>query len=594
MVASAAPPVAAQPKSGGFWHNLRGGGTNTSSSYLGYNDKEGSYDDDRPKKRFWTRKRILIAAALSFAVVLIIVIAAVVASKKSSGGSDSGSGSDSSTSCLKCNLPEKGSVPSGAPDYLDPFQWYDTIDFNVTYTDVLVGGLPIIGLNSTWDDSKTANELVPALNEKWGSYSDRPARGVNVGGWLSLEPWITPDMFNYPQNLGIVDEYNLCKHLGSSCASTLEKHYSSFVTESTFAEIADAGLDHVRIPFSYWAVQTYDDDPYLFRTSWRYLLRGIEWARKYGLRVNLDLHGIPGSQNGWNHSGRLGAIGWFNGTNSAQNVQRSVDVHDRLSKFFGQERYQNIISHYGLANEPKMTVISTPDVINWTESVYSMVRANGVKNAIVVFGDGFRGLGNWQGEMTGYGDNMVLDVHQYVIFNNQQIVFNHSEKVEYACRGWTEQTEQSMDTTTGFGPTMVAEWSQADTDCALYLTNVGWGNRWTGTYDTGNASDPNNALDPKCPTQDGSCSCASANANPSDYSDEYKQFLLYFAEAQMDSFEKGWGWFYWTWWTSQGNWQWSYKRGMQAGILPEKAYDRTFHCNSTQIPNWSPGLPETY
>lgn len=586
--------MVAQPNSGGFWQRLRGGGTNTSSSYLGSDDKEGAYGDERPKKRFWTKKRILIAAALSFAIVLIIVIAAVVVSKKNSGGPGSGSGSDSSSSCRKCNLPEQGSVPSGAPDYLDPFQWYDTIDFNVTYTDILVGDLPIMGLNSTWDDSNAPNEFVPALNEKWGSYTDRPARGVNLGGWLSLEPWITSDMFNYPANLGIVDEYNLCKHLGSSCASTLEKHYSSFVTESTFAEIADAGLDHVRIPFSYWAVQTYDDDPYLFRTSWRYLLRGIEWARKYGLRINLDLHGLPGSQNGWNHSGRLGPIGWFNGSDSAQNVQRSVDVHDRLSKFFGQERYQNIISHYGLANEPKMTVISTADVINWTESVYKMVRANGVKNAAVVFGDGFRGLGNWQGEMTGYGDNMVLDVHQYVIFNNQQIVFNHSEKVEYACRGWTEQTEQSMDTSTGFGPTMVAEWSQADTDCAQYLTNVGWGNRWSGTYDTGNASDPNNALEPKCPTQDGSCSCASANADPSDYTDEYKQFLLYFAEAQMDSFERGWGWFYWTWWTSRGNWQWSYKRGMQAGILPQKAYDRTFHCNSTQIPNWSPGLPETY
>jgi hypothetical protein len=58
VVANAAPAPETQPKSGGFWHHLRGGGTNTSSSYLGYGDKEGGYDDDRPKKRFWTRKRI--------------------------------------------------------------------------------------------------------------------------------------------------------------------------------------------------------------------------------------------------------------------------------------------------------------------------------------------------------------------------------------------------------------------------------------------------------------------------------------------------------------------------------------------------------
>lgn len=57
VVASAAAPQETQPKSRGFWR-LRGGGTNTSSSYDGFEDKEGAYDDERRKKRFWTRKRI--------------------------------------------------------------------------------------------------------------------------------------------------------------------------------------------------------------------------------------------------------------------------------------------------------------------------------------------------------------------------------------------------------------------------------------------------------------------------------------------------------------------------------------------------------
>jgi glucan 1,3-beta-glucosidase len=140
-------------------------------------------------------------------------------------------------------------------------------------------------------------------------------------------------------------------------------------------------------------------------------------------------------------------------------------------------------------------------------------------------------------------------VHQYVIFNTNQIVFNHSAKVQYACEGWTQQTVESMNTATGFGPTMVAEWSQADTDCALYLTNVGWGNRWTGGYKSG---DPlTEVLTPRCPTKDSRCDCTGANADPSQYSNSYKQFLKMFAEAQMTSFEKGWGWWYWTWDTEQ-------------------------------------------
>jgi glucan 1,3-beta-glucosidase len=510
----------------------------------------GSYDSlEREKDEIYAweppaqnkKKRLWISIGVAVVVVILIIVIAVVVSKKD-GGDDKGGTSSKPSGGI--GSIDKSSIPAGAPSWLDPFQWADTTDFNLTYTDQTVGDLPLMGLFSAWDDSAAANEHVPALNQKWGSYADRPARGVNIGGWLSLEPFITPSLFNYDLSKGIIDEYTLCKYLGASCASTLEHHYATFVTEQDFREIADAGLDHIRIPFSYWAVQTYDGDPYIFRTSWRYLLRAIEWARKYGLRVNLDLHALPGSQNGWNHSGRQGPIGWLNGTDGSLNAQRSLDIHDRLSKFFAQDRYRNIISHYGLVNEPRMTFLSADAVTAWTSQAYKLVRSNGVSDAVIVFGDGFMGLGNWQGKLGGL-PNLALDVHQYVIFNTNQIVFNHSAKIRYACEGWTQQTLLSMDTATGFGPTLVAEWSQADTDCTRHLTNVGWGNRWTGTYDTGNAS--TDILTPRCPTTDERCECGDANAESGRWSASYKLFLRMFAEAQMASFEKGWGWFYWVW-----------------------------------------------
>jgi glucan 1,3-beta-glucosidase len=195
------------------------------------------------------------------------------------------------------------------------------------------------------------------------------------------------------------------------------------------------------------------------------------------------------------------------------------------------------------------------------------------------------GLDNWQGLMTGY-DDMVLDVHQYVIFNENQIDFTHQKKVQYACDGWTKQAQQSMNRATGYGPTLFAEWSQADTDCARHLTNVGFGNRWEGTLNPADKT-------PRCPTKDSSCSCAKANADPSQYSDQYKKFLQMFAEAQMHSFEKGWGWWYWTWKTESAP-LWSYETALKAGILPAKAYSRDFNCD-TDVPDFSAsGLAETY
>ncbi|KAI5865952.1 glycoside hydrolase family 5 protein [Durotheca rogersii] len=564
---------------------IRGGGARKHDSYDSYDSISNEKSAVVDYKPVWYRKKKRwIVAGVALGVLIIVIVVAVVVSKKNAAAAAGGRN--------RSGLQDvsQDSIPAAAKGtYLDPFTWYDTTDFNVTYTNETVGDLPVMGLFSDWDDAVAANDKVPALDEDWGDYAARPARGVNLGGWLSLEPFITPSLFAYDARLGIVDEASLCRHLGpKTAAATLEQHYATFVTEQTFADIRAAGLDHVRIPYSYWAVETYGDDPFVFRTSWRYLLRAIEWSRRHGLRVNLDLHALPGSQNGWNHSGRQGPVGWLNGTDGALNARRSLDVHDRLTRFFAQPRYRRVVAFYGLANEPRMVSLSADAVEAWTADAYDLARRNGLADAHVVFGDGFMGLANWQGKLAGRA-GLVLDVHQYVIFNNDQIVFPHRDKVRYACAGWSEQTRLSMDPATGFGPTMFAEWSQADTDCARHLTNVGWGNRWTGTYASGNAS--TEALTPKCPARDASCSCAEANADPSAYSDEYRRFLKMFAEAQMVSFEKGWGWWYWTWDTEDAP-QWSYKKGLAAGILPAKAYDKDFNCDS-EVPDFA-GLSETF
>ena len=397
------------------------------------------------------KKKIICAAVLATALLLIIVIpvGVVVGGKKNNKGAGEPAAATSTPSNGNLDGIDPNSIPSSAKGgYLDPFTWYDTDDFNVTYTDETVGGLPIMGLNSTWDDSKKANKYVPALKDKF-NYGQMPIRGVNLGGWLALEPFITPSLFNYDSKMNIIDEYTLTQHLGpSAAAKTLERHYSSFINKQAFIDIQNAGFDHVRIPFSYWAVETFDGDPYVPKISWRYLLRGIEYARSCGLRVNLDVHGLPGSQNGWNHSGRQGVIGWLNGTDGTLNGQRSLDLHDKLSQFFAQPRYDNVVGIYGLVNEPKMIKLVTATVLEWSQNAISTVRKNGVKQWIAV-GDGFLGLPNWKGKLSGIS-NLMLDAHQYVIFNTGQLAFDHKAKLDYACDGWTGQMKTSMDTSTGY------------------------------------------------------------------------------------------------------------------------------------------------
>jgi glucan 1,3-beta-glucosidase len=566
----------------------------------GENDSDFDGEKARKKKKW---KKILIGVGVVILILAITIpVGVVLSGKKSSndgGSANNGSGTSSSTSTGPSNsnlasISEDDIPASAKGTELDPFSWYDTDDFNVTYTDETVGGLSIMGLNATWDDTERANDNVPPLDESF-QYGTMPVRGVNLGGWLSLEPWITPSLFSsYSTRDGVVDEWTLTEKLGSARAkSLLEKHYSEWISEQDLIDIQAAGIDHVRIPYSYWAVTTYDGDPYVAKVSWRYLLRTIEWCRKHGLRVNLDLHGAPGSQNGWNHSGRQGIARWLNGTDGDLNGDRTIDVHKQVATFFSQPRYKNVVTMYGLVNEPRMVALDADSVIAWTSKAVDAIQATNY-TGILIFGDGFMGLDKWQGQLQDK-KNLLLDVHQYVIFNVDQIVLNHHDKINFACGGWTAQALRSQNTATGFGPTLCGEWSQADTDCTQYLNNVGVGSRWEGTLNmisTPGGSASGSVLEPTCPTKNNpQCSCKGANADPSEYSAEYKQFLLMFAEAQMHSFEQGWGWFYWTWKTESAP-QWSYQAGLKAEMLPAKAYERAFNCSS-DIPTFD-DLPEFY
>jgi glucan 1,3-beta-glucosidase len=86
-------------------------------------------------------------------------------------------------------------------------------------------------------------------------------------------------------------------------------------------------------------------------------LKGIQWCRKYGLRINLDLHALPGSQNGWNHSGKLGTINMLNGPMGYANAQRSLDYIRIIAEFISQPQYKDVITMFGISNEIQGSVV---------------------------------------------------------------------------------------------------------------------------------------------------------------------------------------------------------------------------------------------
>src|SRR5579871_5664108 len=146
-------------------------------------------------------------------------------------------------------------------------------------------------------------------------------RGVNLGSWLVLEKWMNPASY---AGAKAEDEYSLCLELGKERAtSALRKHRETWITAEDFKWIAARGLNAVRIPVGYWVLE--DNPPFISGAA------TLDWAfmtaKENGIGVLLDLHGVPGSQNGWDHSGRAGALGWHT---SKENIAHSLRVVEDL------------------------------------------------------------------------------------------------------------------------------------------------------------------------------------------------------------------------------------------------------------------------
>ena len=56
----------------------------------------------------------------------------------------------------------------------------------------------------------------------------------------------------------------------------------------------------MRLPIGYWAWDVGAGEPYI-QGQLPYLRRAVTWASNHGLKLIIDLHGVPGSQNGYGY-----------------------------------------------------------------------------------------------------------------------------------------------------------------------------------------------------------------------------------------------------------------------------------------------------
>ena len=309
-------------------------------------------------------------------------------------------------------------------------------------------------------------------------------RGVNIGGWMVLEPWITPSLFY--QFLGKtqyevgMDTSTFCKALGADKANeVLRAHWDAWVTEDHIRQLAEREVEALRLPIGDWILRQYG--PYFQCTNGA--LEKVQWlldtADKYGLKVLLDVHGVKGSQNGYDNSGMANQVTWVD----ENHFEHSPVVGEWMGKWNGT-KYESIdqqaidwavktvdmlVDRWG--NHPAVFAIE-PVNEPWIKSdfptlrdFYRRVRENMKQKAphlLFVFHDSFKFSGAIWNRLFDDDDmeNVVMDTHLYMFFWPKLFTVHEYSEVYSLILSQASRIKY---------PVWVGEWSLATDHCAMWL-----------------------------------------------------------------------------------------------------------------------------
>jgi len=221
--------------------------------------------------------------------------------------------------------------------------------------------------------------------------------GVNLGGWLVLERWMTPTVF---EGTDAEDEYSLS--LLDDAKTRIDQHRQTFIAEDDWQWLSNQGVTQVRLPVGYWVLG--DETP--FFGAQKYLDWAFVMAEKYNIQILLDLHGLKGSQNGEMHSGRIGQVKW----------KKYEDDHIAILTKLAR-RYKDSPALWGIEiiNEPTVRG-NYFALLRYYRRSYKVLRAIIDPGTYVIFHDGFLPPLFSGALLPRKGYPVVMDTHFYGVF----------------------------------------------------------------------------------------------------------------------------------------------------------------------------------
>ena len=209
----------------------------------------------------------------------------------------------------------------------------------------------------------TVNSIGAELN-KDGSFAKVNDQGIVEGYLETFQDEVVEIMNNNP---------NLTEQ---QVKDLWEMYYDNFIQEEDFANVKSFGLNTLRLPVYYRNFMEGPDDEHLVMRSDAFVRLDwfLEMCKKYDLYAIIDMHGVVGGQNGYEHSGTRKIDFWKNEIYQEEmcTLWREIALHYKNDR---PDLYETIAA-YDLVNEPvdRNTPATTRKQMAVMDKMYQAIR----------------------------------------------------------------------------------------------------------------------------------------------------------------------------------------------------------------------------